>query len=288
MFRLITIAGRTAFEIGERYVDIATATSDASLGDPLVAVSRVDELHDAYAAAVASDMTTGLVRDVTLDAPVPTPRQVFGIGLNYREHARETGAELPPAPLTFTKYPSCITGPTSQIPLSGDRVDWEVELVVVIGRTTRHIPVASAWDCVAGVTLGQDISDRTVQRTGVPPQFGLGKSFENYGPTGPALVSLDAFSDLNNIALRCEVDGVEMQSSTTADLIFDVPTVIAYLSSIVTLYPGDLIFTGTPSGVGAARGEFLRPGSVLTSWAEGIGELRNPCVTGRGPLAVSN
>lgn len=286
MYRMITVAGKAALEHEGQYFDLATLTAQPQWGDPMYAVTHHDELHE-WAAICGDTTPTGSLADVTLGPPVPSSRQVFGIGLNYRDHAHETGAQLPPAPLTFTKYPSCIAGPTASIPLSGETVDWEVELVAVVGRTARHVSRESAWDYLAGLTLGQDISDRTVQRAGVPPQFNLGKSFENYGPTGPALVSLDSFPNLLDIGLGCDVDGTTMQSASSAQMIFDIPTLVAYLSSIVTLYPGDLIFTGTPAGVGAARGIFLRPGSVLTSRADIIGSLRNECVAGQAPLDVS-
>jgi 2,4-diketo-3-deoxy-L-fuconate hydrolase len=224
------------------------------------------------------------VRPNGLGSPVPAPRQVFGIGLNYRDHAGETNAQLPPAPLTFTKFPSCIAGPTADVPLSGAMVDWEVEIVVVIGDRASNVPVADAWSVVAGLTLGQDISDRAVQMTGVPPQFSLGKSFRNFGPTGPALVSVDAFPDPDDVALWCDVAGERMQDARSSQLIFSIPTLVAYLSSICVLYPGDVIFTGTPSGVGMARGRFLQVGEVIVSGADVIGELRNVCVTGTGPL----
>jgi 2-keto-4-pentenoate hydratase/2-oxohepta-3-ene-1,7-dioic acid hydratase in catechol pathway len=210
---------------------------------------------------------------------------VFGIGLNYRDHAGESGVTIPPAPLTFTKFPSCIAGPTADIPLSGDMVDWEVEIVVVIGDEASHVAVSDAWGVVAGLTLGQDISDRAVQMTGVPPQFCLGKSFANYGPIGPALVSIDAFADPDDLALWCNVAGERMQAARSSQLIFSIPTLVAYLSSICRLHPGDLIFTGTPSGVGVARGRYLNPGETIVSGADVIGELHNMCLAGSGPLA---
>lgn len=276
MFRLLNHAGRAALEVeGQRY-DLAGLAGDESLADPMVAIPRFRELHT-WAAEAATRTPDGPVDPALLGPCVPRPQKVFGIGLNYRAHAAETGAELPPSPLTFTKFPSCLVGPTAAIDLRGDTVDWEVELVVVIGSGGRDIPAAQAWDHVAGVTLGQDISDRTVQRAGSPAQFSLGKSFDTYGPIGPAVVSVDAFDDPDDIGLWCEISGERMQNSRSSDLIFDVPTLIAYLSSICTLTPGDLIFTGTPSGVGAARGRFLADGDVIQSGAEVIGTMTNPC-----------
>lgn len=285
MFRLVNVDGRAALEHDCGWHDLATVVGDDAMADPIVAVSRHRQLHG-LTASLPDRTPDGLVADVVLSAPVPVPRQCFGIGLNYRDHAGESGAALPPAPLTFTKFPTCIAGPTAEIPLSGAMVDWEVELVVVIGTEASHVRVEDAWDHVAGLTLGQDISDRAVQMTGMPPQFSLGKSFAAFGPTGPAIVSHDAFADRDEIRLWCDVDGERMQEATTRMLIFPVPTLVAYLSSITRLQPGDLIFTGTPAGVGMARNRYLAEGETIVSGADVIGELRNRCVAGTGPLAV--
>ena len=281
MFRLINVDGRAALQIDDRFHDLATIAGDDRLADPMAAISRFDELHELAERAAT---TTGAPVEVDNLGPcVPRPHKVFAIGLNYGRHAAESNMQLPPAPLTFTKFPSCLVGPTADIVLSGDTVDWEVELVVVIGRGGRHIAEADAWSHVAGLTLGQDISDRTVQLTGAPPQFSLGKSFDTYGPIGPALVSIDQFPDPDDIGLWCEVGSAEagerMQDGRTNDLIFPVAHLVSYLSSICTLEPGDLVFTGTPDGVGAARGRFLRSGEFVTSGAEVIGTMRNRCVT---------
>ncbi len=283
MFRLGNVNGRAAFEYDGGWRDLAEISGDAALADPRRAVARHRELHELYG-RFASEPGDELIADPVLGAPVPEPRQVFGIGLNYRDHAGESGMQLPPAPLTFTKFPSCIAGPDADVPLSGDMVDWEVEIVAVIGDETSDVAVGDAWDAVAGLTLGQDISDRAVQMTGVPPQFCLGKSFANFGPIGPALVSVDAFADADDIALWCDVAGERMQSARTSQLIFSIPTLVAYLSSICRLYPGDVIFTGTPSGVGLARGRYLAPGETIVSGADIIGELHNTCRAGTGPL----
>jgi 2,4-diketo-3-deoxy-L-fuconate hydrolase len=284
MFRLVNVNERTAFEYDGSWYDLAELSGDAMLADPLEAVSRHRDLHALYDRC-ASERSGGLVGDAVLGPPVAQPSQVFGIGLNYRDHAGESGATLPPAPLTFTKFPSCIAGPTADIPLSGDMVDWEVEIVAVIGDEASHVAVDDAWGVVAGLTLGQDISDRAVQMTGAPPQFCLGKSFANYGPIGPALVSIDAFADPDDVGLWCDVAGERMQAARSSQLIFTIPTVVAYLSSICRLHPGDLVFTGTPSGVGMARGRFLAPDEIIVSGADVIGELQNKCVRGAGPLA---
>ena len=277
MFRLINHAGRAALDLDGQRFDLASLSGDASLADPMTAIGRHRELHDLTRRA--QDRTPdGAVDPTALGPSVPRPSKVFAIGLNYRDHASESNLELPPAPLAFTKFPSCLVGPTADIVLSGDAVDWEVELVVVIGDGGRRIPIERAWDHVAGITLGQDISDRVVQLIGKPPQFSLGKSFDTFGPIGPAVVSVDAFPDPDDIGLWCDVSGERMQHSRSSNLIFSVPQLVSYLSGICTLEPGDLIFTGTPSGVGGARGRFLGDGDVVTSGAEVIGTLTNRCV----------
>lgn len=283
MYRLINVDGRAALEHDGAVHDLAAISGDTQLADPIVAITRHRELHawqDACARASGRALDS-----VTLGPPVPRPVQSFGIGLNYRDHAGESGAPLPPAPLTFTKFPSCIAGPTAEVPLSGPMVDWEVEIVVVIGDRASHVAQADAWNVVAGLTLGQDVSDRAVQMTGAPPQFCLGKSFANFGPIGPAIVSVDTFTDPDDIHLWCDVNGERMQDARSSQLIFSIPVLVAYLSSICTLEPGDVVFTGTPSGVGMARGRYLAVGDVVVSGADVIGELRNRCVAGKGPFA---
>jgi 2,4-diketo-3-deoxy-L-fuconate hydrolase len=210
-----------------------------------------------------------------LGAPVPFPRQVFAIGLNYDEHATESGFVRPAAPLVFTKYPSALTGPHSTVTLPTDTVDWEVELVVVIGRLTRLVTADQAWEHVAGVTVGQDLSERTSQHAGPAPQFSLAKSFPGFSPIGPALVSVDELMDPDDLELGCSLDGEQLQEGRTRQMIFSVGDLIAHLSSVLPLYPGDLLFTGTPAGVGAGRKppRYLRPGQVLRSYIDGIGEL---------------
>jgi len=276
MFRLTNINGRSAFQFDDGFVDVATTAGDESLADPMVAIARFGELSSLYAKAAGSTKSAG-----TPGVCVPKPSKVFGIGLNYKSHAAESNMELPPAPLTFTKFPSCLVGPTADVKLSGDTVDWEVEIVVVVGKGGRHIAESAAWSHIAGLTLGQDISDRKVQTAGKPPQFSLGKSFDTFGPIGPAIVSVDAFPDRDDIGLWCDVSGERMQDSRTSNLIFTIPYLVSYLSSICTLEPGDVIFTGTPDGVGMARGRLLKAGDVIDSGAEVIGALRNVCVAGK-------
>jgi hypothetical protein len=182
----------------------------------------------------------------------------------------------------FTKFPSCIAGPTSEIPVGSETVDWEVELVVALGRATRRVHVERAWDHVAGLMVGQDISDRAVQRR-PPAQWSLAKSFTGFGPTGPFLVTVDDVPDRDDLELGCSVNGEEVQKARTSDLVFPVPELVSRLSHIVTLWPGDLIFTGTPSGVGYARTppRFLPAGRRREGTMALVETVRGPVETDR-------
>jgi len=206
---------------------------------------------------------------------VPRPRQIFAIGLNYTDHAEEAGFDVPTKPVVFTKYASSLTGPTGDIALTDGDVDWEVELVVIIGEGGRLIAQANAWDHIAGVTLSQDISDRTVQFEAPPAQFGMGKSFPGFSPVGPVIVTVDELADRDDIEIGCRVNGEVVQQGRTSNMVFSVPQLIERLSAVVTLLPGDIIFTGTPAGVGAAHKppHYLGEDDVLQTWAEGIGEM---------------
>lgn len=213
-----------------------------------------------------------------LGPPAPAPRQVLAIGLNYSEHAAESGFSVPDAPtVMFTKWASCLTGPVTTVELpAGGHTDWEVELVAVIGRRAWRIDEDEAWEHVAGVTVGQDLSERITQAAGPSPQFSLGKSLPGFGPTGPWLVTADELDDPDDLELHCAIDGETVQKGRTRDLIFSVPAMIAKLSQKLPLLPGDVLFTGTPSGVGMGRSpqRFLQPGEELVSSITGIGELR--------------
>jgi 2-keto-4-pentenoate hydratase/2-oxohepta-3-ene-1,7-dioic acid hydratase in catechol pathway len=275
-FRLATVDERAALVDDSSYYDLATVTVGELGPDPVQAIASGAVLHELADRLTALE-PTGALADVTLGPPVPRPRDSFAIGLNYRSHVAEADMEVPEVPLVFTKFPSCIVGPTADIELRSATADYEAELVVVIGTAGRDIDAGQAWDHVAGLTVGQDISDRALQFAAEPPHFDLGKSRDTYGPIGPWLVSPDLLDDPNALAITCDVNGDRRQDATTAQLIFDVPALIAYISSIVTLAPGDLIFTGTPDGVGATQGLFLQPGDVVTTTIEGLGTMVNRC-----------
>jgi 2-keto-4-pentenoate hydratase/2-oxohepta-3-ene-1,7-dioic acid hydratase in catechol pathway len=277
--RLANVAGRAALVVGDRVVDLEHRSQGAFSSDPMAAFQRWAELRD-WADAIEPTGGEPLLDPVTLAPCVPRPSKIFGVGLNYREHAREAGLDLPKQPMIFAKFPSCLAGPRADVVLTGGRVDYEVELVVVIGRRGRRIDPTQAADHVAGYCVGQDISDRALQFADRPPQFSLGKSADTYGPIGPAVVSLDSFADPDDLAIRCEVSGETMQDDRTSGMIFSVSELLAYLSRYCTLEPGDLVFTGTPAGVGSVRDprRYLEPGDVITSEIEGVGALRNRCL----------
>jgi len=275
-FRLANIIGRAALVEGKSYYDIATISEQTVGPDPMDVIADLDAVRD-LASRLDGFEATGLLSSVELGPPVPRPRNSFAVGLNYQSHIDEADADAPEVPLVFTKFPSCIVGPTADIELRCENGDYEAELVVVIGRAGRDISAEEAWDHVAGVTVGQDISDRALQFAAKPPHFDLGKSRDTYGPIGPVLVSPDLLPDRNSMAITCDINGERRQAGSTANLIFDVPTLIAYISSIITLEPGDLIFTGTPEGVGAMQGKFLAVGDVITTTIDGIGTLSNVC-----------
>lgn len=267
--------GRAVLVNGATCVDIEKASEGRFPADPQALFARWTEFVEW---ARTQPVENGdPFTPAEFEAPSPRPSQVFGIGINYRGHAEETGWAIPEVPLVFTKFPSSVGGPFGMVELSGAKVDWEVEVVVVIGRGGRRIPASQAWAHVAGLTGGQDLSDREVQlRPADNPQHSLGKSFPGYASTGPFLVTPDEFADPDDIALSCSLNGEEVQNSSTADLIFSVPDLIEYLSHIVALQPGDLIFTGTPSGVGATRKppRFLTAEDVLTSSVAEAGRMR--------------
>ncbi|MEY4401754.1 MAG: hypothetical protein RL072_1619 [Actinomycetota bacterium] len=262
---------------GSRVSDLESASKGEFPSDPLQAFSRWAQIRS-FAASCTDEGSP--IHPAQFDAPSPFARQIFGIGLNYREHALETGAPIPDTPLTFTKFSSSINRPFGEIPVTVPTCDWEVELVVVVGRGGRGIPVEDGWESLAGVCVGQDISDRTLQRATQPPQFNLGKSRRGYTPFGPWLSDWKTVTKRDSLVLSCVVNGVQKQRSSTDDLIFNIPTLVSYLSSIVELLPGDVIYTGTPSGVGGARKppEFLKPGDVIVSNIEGLATITNRCI----------
>lgn len=262
--------------------DIAIASNGQFEPRPAALFEAWDDVVT-WAEAFQPDQAPMSFERARLGPPSPAPRQIFAIGLNYSKHADETGFQVPEhLPPVFTKYVSSLTGPDGEVVLpSGGHTDWEVELVAAIGRGGHGISAADAWQHVAGLTIGQDISERILQMAAPPPQFSLGKSFPGFAPTGPWLVTPDEFPNRDDIALGCSINGEVVQSSRTRDLIFPVARLIEELSKVVTLFPGDLIFTGTPEGVGLGRSpeRWLQAGDRLRTWIDGIGDMRQSFVS---------
>jgi 2-keto-4-pentenoate hydratase/2-oxohepta-3-ene-1,7-dioic acid hydratase in catechol pathway len=275
--RTANVDNRLVLILSGGAVDVEKASDGLFSSDPQAVFDRWAEFTSWAQSPAARQAQRFSLCEGRLGAPVPRPRQVFALALNYAGHAGESSFEIPEQPSVFTKYPTSLAGPCETVPLPSAVVDWEVELVAVIASRAHHVGEQDAWRHVAGLTVGQDLSERLVQLAGPAPQFSLGKSFPGFSPTGPVLVTPDEFADPDDLAIGCAVDGETMQDSRTSRMIFSIPRQIAWISAICPLLPGDLLFTGTPSGIGGARDprRFLAPGQELHSWIQGIGDLRN-------------
>ena len=274
--RIANLSGRLVLILGGRAVDVWQASEGRFESDPQAVYDR---WADFRAWAAQADLPAGTeFAAADLGAPSPAPRQLLAAGLNYRDHAGESGFEIPEGlPPVFTKFASSITGPVTTVRLpAGGHTDWEIELVAVIGARAWRVAESDAWRHVAGLTVGQDLSERISQLAGPAPQFSLGKSLPGFTPLGPCLVTPDEFADPDDLGLRATVNGEEVQKARTSELIFPVPVLVSRLSHRLPLLPGDVIFTGTPAGVGLARNpqRWLADGDELVSTIEGIGELR--------------
>jgi 2-keto-4-pentenoate hydratase/2-oxohepta-3-ene-1,7-dioic acid hydratase in catechol pathway len=273
--RIANLSGRLVLIVGAKAIDVERASEGRFGSSPQAIYDRWAEFRD-WAGTVTTAGNGFDVRD--LGAPAPLPRQLLAAGLNYRDHAAESGFTVPEGlPPIFTKFTSSITGPVTTVRLpEGGHSDWEVELVVVVGTAMSDVAEQDVWDHVAGLTIGQDLSERISQMAGPVPQFSLGKSLPGFAPMGPWLVTPDEFGDPDDVELLCMLNGEQMQKGRTSELIFPVPVLLSRLSALLPLYPGDVIFTGTPAGVGLGRQpqRWLAAGDELVSTIEGIGELR--------------
>jgi acylpyruvate hydrolase len=257
--------------------------ADGRLPDTIIAFLEAGEVAQALARQVIAAPPPAALIDravVTLKAPIPRPGKIICIGLNYRDHAAESNLPLPPFPVVFAKYANVVIGPGEAIvlPKVSQQVDYEAEFGVVIGRRGRAIPEAEALNYVAGYLPFHDVSARDYQNR--TSQWVMGKTFDTFGPMGPALVTADEIPDPHNLTIRLLIGDEVLQSSNTRNLIFSVPHLIADLSAVMTLEPGDVIATGTPGGVGFARNpqRFLKPGDRVRIEIERLGTLENPVV----------
>jgi 2-keto-4-pentenoate hydratase/2-oxohepta-3-ene-1,7-dioic acid hydratase in catechol pathway len=237
---------------------------------------RVSELRSFLVTHAGADVIKG---DVRFGSPISKPEKVICIGLNYRDHANETGSTIPDEPIVFMKAPNCVVGPNDNIlvPRGSTKTDWEIELGVVIGQRTRYLGSPSeARDVIAGYCLSHDVSEREFQleRGG---QWDKGKSCETFNPLGPWLLTADEIDDPQNLGLRLSVNGVTRQDGSTEDMVFDVNYIIWYLSQFMVLEPGDLINTGTPAGVSLGHQDvpYLRAGDVVELTIDGLGSQRS-------------
>jgi 2-keto-4-pentenoate hydratase/2-oxohepta-3-ene-1,7-dioic acid hydratase in catechol pathway len=274
--RIVSNGNRLGLLAGGGVIDVATASDGRFSPSVQDVYQRWAEFRDW--AAGADPSAAQPLDQSQLGPPAPQPRQVFAIGLNYLDHAQESAMDAPSdSMVVFTKFPSAITGPFATVSLPDGSVDYESELVVVIGEPAYQVPRAAAWGHVAGLTAGQDLSERELQLRPPTPQFSLGKSFPGFAPMGPELVTADEFANPDDLAIGCTLNGTQMQKARTQSMIFPVAEIIERLSAVLPLYPGDVIFTGTPSGVGWARDPkvTLQPGDELVTTIETIGSLRN-------------
>ena len=280
--QLANVNGRASIVVEGRVLDVEQASGGAVGSDPMGLCDLGH--HDTLRMLIETGDPEGLpaLDESTVGPPVPRPSKIVAIALNYRTHAQESNKPIPEEPHLFAKFPSCVTGPFDPIVISEglEMVDYEAEVVVVLGRECRGLEPDRVWDHVAGVTAGQDISDRGEQFRAPLKQFTMAKSYDTFGPIGPVLVTPDDLGNRDDLELACRIDGQEMQRTRTSDLIFPVPELISWLNRYMTFQPGDLVFTGTPGGVGESREPpvFLRDGMVLETEVSGVGTMRNMVV----------
>ncbi|MEP0070056.1 fumarylacetoacetate hydrolase family protein [Pyruvatibacter sp.] len=249
----------------------------ADIPDSLIDVLPESEVLLERISKSVADVPPIPLEDVSLLAPIPMPGKILAIGLNYRAHVAETGREVSPHQIWFNKQRTCIAGPHDHIdkPVASDMVDYEGELVVVIGKRCRHVPAERAHEVIAGYMVGNDVSVRDWQRR--TPTMQMGKSFDTHGPIGPWMVTADEIEDPQNLTIKTLVNGEERQSSNTSSMIHSIRDQIEHLTTAFTLEPGDLIFTGTPEGVGAAMDppQFLKDGDVVRIEIGDMGAIEN-------------
>ncbi|MBK9179648.1 MAG: fumarylacetoacetate hydrolase family protein [Acidimicrobiales bacterium] len=282
--RMANVGGRASLVVDGRVVDVERASGGELSSDPMVVTDLAVHPRLRELLAAAEPWNLPELDPTHLGPPVPRPGKIVAAALNYRSHAEESRLSIPDEPHVFAKLTSCVAGPFDPIvvPAGRDQVDFEAEIVVVVGRTMKAVAERDVWSHLAGVTCGQDVSDRGEQFRPPARQFTLAKSYDTFGPIGPVLVSPDALDDRDDIGIVGRVDGAELQRSSSSDLIFSVPALLAWLTRFVTFHPGDLVFTGTPGGVGESRTPpvFLRPGMVVETEIPGVGVMRNPVVAG--------
>ena len=283
--RLVSFEHGGERRLGARSADLIVDLNRADPGIPLdlkAFLSAGPDMLPLAARAIESGLFAIRASEVRILAPIPDPDKIICIGLNYADHAAETKMEVPPEPVVFAKYATALIGPGDaiRIPPTSSKVDYEAELVAVIGKAGRDISEADALGHVAGYTVGHDVSARDYQLEKPAGQWLLGKTFDTFAPLGPDFVTADEIADPHALRVRCLLNGLTVQEGCTDQLIFRIERLIAYLSHVFTLSPGDLLFTGTPPGVGMGRTPplWLKPGDTVVCEVDGVGRLENPVV----------
>jgi 2-keto-4-pentenoate hydratase/2-oxohepta-3-ene-1,7-dioic acid hydratase in catechol pathway len=274
---------RAAAAVGNSFVDLHATDPGLPASVKLLLAASPAVRKAAAEAAAKPNAVSYAANAVKILPPVPDPGKILCVGLNYRDHAIEGGKAIPTEPVLFSKFINTLIGPGDPIklPKVASKVDYEAELVIVIGKTGKHIPNdRSAFDYVGGYTCGHDVSARDWQFRGEEKQWTIGKTFDTFAPVGPVLVTADEPLDPHALQVQLRLNGTTMQNSNTKEFIFGVPAMLSFLSQVITLEPGDLIFTGTPPGVGISRKPqvLLKAGDVTEVEIEGIGVLKNPIV----------
>ena len=271
--RLANVSGRSTLIWDGGYGDVATLSKGRFGPNP-------QDLFEEWAAfeewaGGIEPRHSALPDERLFGPPTPRPGQIFAIGLNYRSHASEAGYDTSGLPQVFTKFASSLAGPYGEVQVRSNRLDWEIELVVVMAKSARNIKEDDAWSYTAGLMVGQDLSARDVQLAGSAPQWSLGKSFEGFSPVGPYITTTSNCVNRNDLILECELNGTCVQKARTSEMIWSVPELISRLSSVCELRPGDLIFTGTPAGVGnrMVPPKYLKPGDRLVSSISELGSM---------------
>jgi acylpyruvate hydrolase len=265
-----------AVQVGDDLVPVSALNAPATTVRGLLEALEEDGLRELEIRAEQAGERIALT-EVTLHAPVPDPQKIVCLGLNYRDHAEETGQEIPTAPMWFAKFANSLIGSGQDIVLPAahaEYVDYEAELALVIGRRAKNVKAEDALSYIAGAMAFNDVSARDLQLQN--PLWTSGKAIDTFAPCGPALVTLDEIDDLGALGLRTRINGELLQQGNTANLIFAPAEVVAWLSRTMTLLPGDIIATGTPAGVGAAQGRFLKDGDTVEVEIDGLGTLVNP------------
>lgn len=278
--KIANIRGRACAADGDRLADLNTLSGGELPADPMAYIDNEMIARAKHLLTANPDFESVSAEPGDYGPPIPRPGKILAVALNFYDHAVESKRDVPGEPAVFPKLTSSLCGPFDviEVPTTCSMVDYEAEVVIVVGKKMRGIQATDVWSHIAGITAGQDISDRFEQRRPPLGQFSLAKSYDTFSPIGPVMATLDEFADLNRIALSGSLSGLQVQHGSTAQLIFSIPELVEWTCRYVTLEPGDLIFTGTPEGVGTRREPplYLQDGMILETEVAEVGVMRNP------------